>query len=169
VLEQLGINRNEILVTMRPPANWASYHRFENTLFEEIVIFLARRPDVRILLLPRSDSQSSHFQELGLDNLVIPPRVLDGLNLIYCSDMVISAGGSMNREAVVLGTPAYTVFQGRMAGVDRKMIGNVMLKNIQSFEDLKHVNLSRKPQLPFQQIRNGAIDQVINGILSTRS
>jgi predicted glycosyltransferase len=168
VLEQLGITRNEILVTMRPPATWAAYHRFENTFFEEIVVFLARRPDVKILLLPRSDSQTSHFRELRLNNLVIPPYVLDGLNLVYWSDMVISAGGSMNREAVVLGTPACTVFRGRMAGVDRKMIADGVLRNIESFEDLKQVVPSRNLCRSFQPIGNGAIDQVIQGILSPR-
>lgn len=169
VLEELGISRNEILVTMRPPATWAAYHRFENTLFDEAVVFLARQPDVKILLLPRSDSQARHFRELHLENLVIPPHVLDGLNLVYWSDMVISAGGSMNREAVVLGTPACTVFRGRMAGVDLKMIANGMLRNIESFEDMKQVIPSKKLRHPFQPIGGGAINQVIQGILGARS
>jgi predicted glycosyltransferase len=166
-LEPLGITSNDILITMRPPATWATYHQFENTLFDRIVVFLAGRPDIKILLLPRSDSQSAHFRELGMENLVIPPRVLDGLNLVYYSDMVISAGGSMNREAVVLGTPAYSVFQGRMAGVDQKMIANGMLHTLQSSDDLERLSLSRKPRLPFRPIQSGAIDQVVHAIVGT--
>ena len=116
--------------------------------------------------MPRSEAQVARFQALHLDNLVIPPRVLDGLNLVYYSDMVISAGGSMNREAVVLGTPAVTLFQGRMAGVDRKMIEKGVLKNIQSLEEMKQAIPCRKPQIPFQPIRNTAVDEIIQGILS---
>jgi hypothetical protein len=164
-LRQLGIDQNEILITMRPPATGAAYHMFENTLFDEMIVYLAQQPDVKILLLPRSESQANHFREFHLNNLVIPSRILNGLNLVYYSDMVISAGGSMNREAIVLGTPAVTVFQGKMAGVDRKMIENGVLRNIQSPEELPQLIPARKPDIPFQPILSPAVNEVIRGIL----
>ncbi len=166
VLESFGIMRDEILVTMRPPATGSAYHQFENTLFDQVVAFLARQPKVKILLLPRNDSQASHFREFRLDNLVIPLQVLDGLNLVYWSDLVISAGGSMNREAVVLGTPAYTVFKGQMAGVDRKMIADGVLGSIDDVDDLKQIVSSKKPELSFRPVGSEAIEQVTRNILS---
>jgi predicted glycosyltransferase len=169
ILDGFDIALSDVLITMRPPATGAAYHRFENTFFEDALVYLAKRSDIKILLLPRSDSQARHFRALRLDNIVISPHVLDGLNLVYWSDMVISAGGSMNREAIVMGTPACTIFRGRMAGVDRKMIENGMLRNLESFEDLKQIIPIQKHRRQFEPICGTAIDQVIQGILSVRS
>lgn len=169
VLEQLGVARDDILVTMRPPAVGAAYHQFENSLFDEVIGFLARRSGVKVLLLSRSDLQAEHFRKLHLGNLIIPSIVLDGLNLIYWSDLVVSGGGSMNREAVVLGTPAYTVFRGRMAGVDQTMIANGELGIINSPEDLERLSVSKQPRRPFRPVGQGAIKQVVQAILSAAS
>lgn len=166
VLSKIGVEGNKILITMRPPATWATYHQFENKFFEEIVIFLATKPEVNILLLPRSEMQSRQFQEMQLSNLVIPPHILDGPNLVYYSDIVISGGGSMNREAVVLGTPAYTVFKGKMAGVDQKMIADGILGHLDSADDLKDILVARKPKTQYHSNGGKTLDQILNGILN---
>jgi predicted glycosyltransferase len=143
-LEALGIAPSDVLVTMRPPATWSTYHRFENDFFEDVLLHVARQPGVKIVALPRYESQAQRLRALGLANVVVPPMVLDGLNLVAWSDLVVSAGGSMNREAVVLGTPAWTVFGGRMAGVDRRLIADGVLRSVQSPEDLHDLPVTKK-------------------------
>jgi len=169
VLEKLGIGHDDILITMRPPATGAAYHRFENSFFDDAVAFLARRPGVRVLLLPRSKSQADRFKKLQLGNLIAPSAVLDGLNLIYWSDLVVSGGGSMNREAVVLGTRAYTVFKGRMAGVDQAMIANGELGIINSRAELERLSLLKQSRPPFRPVGQRAINQVVAAILAAVS
>jgi uncharacterized protein len=168
ILAELGVSGDDILVTMRPPAIWSAYHRFENALFEEVVLHLASQPHVKIILLSRYPSQADYYLALRLRNLIIPEQVLDGLNLVYWSDLIISAGGSMNREAVVLGTPAYTVFKGPMAGVDRKLIADGLLGIIGDTDDLKRLPPVKKRERCPPEVGQTVVDQVISAVLSTR-
>ena len=106
------------LIVVRPPAPWTAYHRFENDLFDDLLAYLGGQDRRSIaLFLPRILNQVqsvSHFQ-----NLHVAKKVFDGPDLLYCADGVISGGGTMNREAAVLGTPTYTVFKGKMGAVDQ--------------------------------------------------
>lgn len=142
-LESLGISSSQILVTVRPPPDNSCYHRFNNELFYQLVSFVATVPKVKILYLPRNQSQLEKATALGLDNLVTLPFFMDGHQLVYHSDLVISAGGSMNREAVALGIPAYTTFKGQMAGVDKALIAAGQLKQIRSPDDFKTVAVEK--------------------------
>ncbi|WP_406857097.1 DUF354 domain-containing protein [Alsobacter sp. KACC 23698] len=165
-LASLGVSESDILVTMRPPATQSAYHRFENHLFEQAVLRMADQPRTKVILLPRYQAQAQQYRALARSNLLIPEVVLDGLNLVYWSDAVISAGGSMNREAVVLGTQAATVFAGRMGGVDRKLIADGSLQRIASLDDLDGLapaakrDRSRRPPVPTK-----ATEQVVQGLL----
>jgi predicted glycosyltransferase len=169
VLAELGIEEDDILITMRAPGMWATYHRFENPLFDEAVTYLARLPKVKILLLPRYPFQADYYRGLHLDNLIIPTGVLDGLNLVYWSDMVISAGGSMNREAAVLGTPVWTIFAGKMAGVDQKMISNGIMNQITSPQDLQQVIPLKRSARPFRPVESEAVTQIVEAILTAKA
>lgn len=142
-LEALGVSSVNVLVTMRPPATSSAYHRFSNDWFYEVLAFVAAQPGVSVVVLPRYPSQADRIRALGAGNVVIPPTVLDGLNLVYWSDLVIGGGGSMNREAVVMGTPAYTVFAGRMAGIDRALIRAGRLFELRRPEDLPRLVLAK--------------------------
>ena len=53
----------------------------------------------------------------------MPDRAVDALSLVALADLVVSAGGTMNREAVALGTPVYTTFSGRLGAVDEQLVG----------------------------------------------
>jgi predicted glycosyltransferase len=110
-LENNGIPADRIIVTMRPPSDVSSYHRFKNPLFDELLLWAASHPNTVVVLLPRGREQRIRYQEMQLANVLIPREVLDGPNLVYYSDLVIGAGGTMNREATVLGTPVYTIFK----------------------------------------------------------
>ncbi len=143
-LAELGVGPGDIVVTMRPPATSSAYHRFSNDWFYEVLAFVAGRPGVSVVVLPRYPAQAERVRSLGRENVVLPPAVLDGLNLVSWSDAVISGGGSMNREAVVLGTPAYTVFAGRMAGVDQALLQEGTMVELRRPEDLSRLVLAKK-------------------------
>jgi uncharacterized protein len=68
--------------------------------------------------------------------LLIPKQVLDGLNLIWHSDLVISGGGTMNREAAALGVPVYSIFRGTIGAVDHFLSGEHRLVLLESPADL---------------------------------
>jgi predicted glycosyltransferase len=138
----LGISENELLVTVRPPATEAHYHNPESDrLMIAALNFLTKQPDTRVVLLPRNEKQSSLLQKEWSDliaqgKIVIPAAVMDGLNLIWHSDLVISGGGTMNREAAALGIPVYSIFRGRMGAVDRYLAANGRLIFLERVEDI---------------------------------
>lgn len=123
--EQLGVSQDDLLVTLRPPATEAHYHNPESEeLFRAAVDRLASDPRIRVVLLPRSGRQAEFVRKtwpalVESSKIILPPHVLDGLNLIWHSDLVISGGGTMNREAAALGVPVYSIFRGPLGAVDR--------------------------------------------------
>jgi predicted glycosyltransferase len=133
-LADLGINKEDILITMRPPASEALYHRFENQLFDELLHDLSGRPSIKIVLLPRSETQRKNYGLHRGPNIIIPTVPIDGPNLIAHSDLVISAGGTMNREAAALGTPAFSIYAGEWAAIDEELVREGRLTRIDTRE-----------------------------------
>jgi predicted glycosyltransferase len=122
-LSKLGIPEDQVVIAMRPPAPWAAYHRqFTNTLFDHVLTTLAQEEQLYIIFLPRVALQGEAVRKLGYRNIYVPEAALDGPNLLYHADLAISGGGTMNREAAVLGTRAYTVFNGKLGAVDQYLI-----------------------------------------------
>lgn len=125
ILKQLGISRDELVVVIRPPATEAHYHNPESeVLFAETMRFLGSIPKVRAVTLPRNGRQAEQlrkdWKELIADGrMIIPSSPVDGLNLIWFSEFVVSGGGTMNREAAALGVPVYSIFRGKIGAVDR--------------------------------------------------
>jgi predicted glycosyltransferase len=132
----LGLDGSVIGVVLRPPADVALYHRFENPLFDRVLEHLARMDGVRSVVLPRTPSQAARLRALDLTAVTVPEHAVDGQSLVAGADLVVSAGGTMNREAVVLGTPVYTTFAGRLGGVDERLIADGRLRPLRSVEDL---------------------------------
>jgi uncharacterized protein len=132
----LGIPEDSVLAVIRPPATMSAYHPFENDLFSQLMARLGADQQVRMVVLPRTPEQRSEITPTLPDNAVVPDRVLDGPSLIRAADLVVSAGGTMNREAVALGTPAYTVFAGTMGAVDAALIANGTLVMVERPEDV---------------------------------
>ncbi len=143
-LAELGVTSDDILVIVRPPASDALYHRFENELFNELLERLAARSGVKIILLARTEAQRALYQERPSANLILPPVALDGANLIAAADMVISAGGTMNREAAALGVPAATIYAGRWAAIDEELVREGRLRRIATREDLDALLVEKK-------------------------
>ena len=128
VRDKLGVEPSRALVVLRPPPDVALYHRRGNPLFPRTLEQLGGRRDVHAVLLPRTLEQKAYVRALGLASVIVPDRALDALSLMAASDLVISAGGTMNREAAALGIPVYTVFSGRLGGVDEMLIRNGRLR-----------------------------------------
>ena len=143
-LQKLGIAEQDVLVVARPPAREALYHRFENELFDDLLTALSARADVKVVLLPRTEAQRANFEARKLTNMIIPREALDGANLIAAADLVISAGGTMNREAAVLGVPAASVYAGKWAAVDEQLVREGRLMRIASREDVESIELRKK-------------------------
>ena len=122
VLGELGIDRSRIVVVVRPPPDVSVYHRKANRLFPQVVDHLGRREDVHAVVVPRTQIQREQTRALDLPSLIVPERAIDAQSLIALADLVVSAGGTMNREAVALGTPVYTTYGGRLGGVDEHLM-----------------------------------------------
>ena len=132
-----------ILVTVRTPASMAAYHHFKNVLFERLLEKLDREPEITVVLLPRSVDQREYYQQ-KYPRFHIPAEPLAGNDLVYFSDLVVSAGGTMNREAAILGTPVCTIFAGELPAVDRSLIGMKRLVSIESEADVKNLRFEKK-------------------------
>jgi len=144
-LYELGVNADNVLVLVRPPAHEALYHRFQNTLFDEALTMLQSRENVQVILLPRNAAQREAYS--GKERVIVPVAPLDGANLIAASDLVISAGGTINREAAALGVPAASIYAGRWAAVDEELVKEGRLQHISSDEDLKNLSIKKKPAI----------------------
>jgi uncharacterized protein len=122
VLDALGLDAERTLVIVRTPPDVSLYHRRSNPLFPQVLEHLGRQEDVQVVVLPRTKEQGAYVRSLELPAVVVPDRAVDAQSLIALSDLVVSAGGTMNREAAALGVPVYTTFGGRLGGVDEELI-----------------------------------------------
>jgi predicted glycosyltransferase len=121
-LDALGVDRARVVVVFRPPPDVALYHRKANPLFPQVLERLGRDEGVHAVVIPRTVAQREYVRGLALPSVIVPDGAVDAQSLIAQADLVISAGGTMNREAVALGTPVYTTYGGRLGGVDEALI-----------------------------------------------
>lgn len=144
ILRQLNLKETDIVVTIRPPATEAHYHNPESeNLFYEVVEFLGGTPDVRMVILPRNEKTQRemvyktwpHWCAEG--KIIVPDKALNGLDLIWHSDLVVSGGGTMNREAAALGVPVYSIFRGKIGAVDRYLAEQGRLTLIKTIEEVR--------------------------------
>ena len=150
---QLGLDPGCVLVVVRTPPDTALYHRHANTLFADVLERLGTEPGVQAVVLPRTGAQREEIEALGHAALVVPERAIDAQSLVALADLVVSAGGTMNREAVALGTPVATTFAGRMGAVDEQLVAEGRLRPLTSAADLE---LVRKPTAPAPPTRDPA-------------
>jgi predicted glycosyltransferase len=123
-----------VLVVVRTPPDVSLYHRHTNPLFADVLARLAQDKAVLAVVLPRTSEQRDALR--SSPRLVVPDRAVDAQSLVALADVVVSAGGTMNREAAALGVPAYTTFAGRMGAVDEMLIHDGRLRVLTSADDL---------------------------------
>ena len=170
----LGIREDELIVTVRPPATEAHYHNPESErLLAETLRYLVDQPQARVVMLPRNENQKTTLRSrwtraIDEGRIIIPGQALDGLNLIWNSDLVISGGGTMNREAAALGVPVFSIFRGRMGAVDQYLAKTGRLTLIEKVEDIraKIVLERRKPTLWRSANQSAALDCIVDAISS---
>ena len=145
-----GLDQRRVLVVLRPPPDVSLYHRHSNPLFPQTVDFLGRHGDVQAVVLPRTEEQREFVRGLDLPSLVIPERAVDAQSLIALSDLVVSAGGTMNREAAALRVPVYTTYGGRLGGVDEQLIREGRLRPL---TDPRALELTKRERGPGERVR----------------
>ena len=123
VLSELGLDAAAPIAVVRTPPAVSLYHRFENDLFGQV---LQRLQGAQTVVLPRTAEQREELVKAG--GFLVPEHAIDAQSLIAYADLVVSAGGTMNREAVALGTPVFTVFEGRLGAVDERLIAEGRLR-----------------------------------------
>jgi predicted glycosyltransferase len=145
VLTQLGLDAAAPIAVLRTPPEVSLYHRFENDLFAQV---LDRLRGQQAVVLPRTEQQRAQLDRAG--GWIVPERAIDAQSLIAFADLVVSAGGTMNREAVALGTPVYTIFEGRLGAVDEGLIASQRLKRL---SDPDQVQLAKRGDSAPERVR----------------
>ena len=155
VLGRLGVDRERVLVVLRPPPDVSLYHRHSNPLFPQTLDYLGSLDDVHSVVLPRTDPQRAFVRELALPSVIVPDTAVDAQSLIALADVVVSAGGTMNREAAALGVPVYTTYGGRLGGVDEALIREGRL---QPLTDPRALELRKRDARPDDRVRRDPHD-----------
>ncbi len=145
VLDELGIDRGAPLAVVRTPPEVSLYHRFESPLFAQV---LERLRGTQTVVLPRTAEQRVELRARG--GFLVPEHAVDAQSLVALADLVVSAGGTMNREAVALGTPVVTTFAGRLGAVDERLLAEGRLARL---EDPTQVRLKRRTDAPQERVR----------------
>ena len=128
VLERLGVDAERVVVVLRPPPDVSLYHRKSNPLFPQVLERLGLDEGVHAVVLPRTEEQRRYIRAIDLPSVILPEQAVEAQSLVALSDLVVSAGGTMNREAAALGTPVYTTYGGRLGGVDEALIRSGRLR-----------------------------------------
>jgi predicted glycosyltransferase len=132
VLDELALEESEPIAVVRTPPDVSLYHRFENPLFQRVLERL--RDQAQTVVLPRTREQREEVARAG--GFVVPERAVDAQSLVWHADLVVSAGGTMNREAVALGTPVFTTFEGRLGAVDERLLADGRLRRLSDPDEI---------------------------------
>ncbi|MCB0731568.1 MAG: DUF354 domain-containing protein [Ignavibacteriae bacterium] len=172
IVKQMGLRTNLITAIVRPPAHQAHYHNPESDLlFNEVMQLITDLNNVHAIILPRDNQQkikieNTYKNQFDTGKFSIPTDVIDGLNLMWHSDLVISGGGTMNREASALGVPVYSIFKGKIGDVDKYLSQNGRLTLIETVEDVRYkINFEKrlKPNKP-ENINSLAFHSIVNDL-----
>lgn len=173
--ERFGVPANNLLIAVRPPATEAHYHNPEaETLLTAVLSRFADADDITILLLPRNKRQESELRvswpdALASGRFIIPSHVEDGLNLIWNADLVISGGGTMNREAAAMGVPVYSIFRGKIGAVDHYLAEQGRLVLIETTADVTTKILAVRRERSAESSDNSnspTLESVIRSVIS---
>jgi predicted glycosyltransferase len=135
---------------LRPPPDVSLYHRHSNPLFPQTIEHLGRAENVHAFVLPRTEEQRAYVRRLELPSVILPDGAVDAQSLIALADLVVSAGGTMNREAAALGVPVYTTYGGRLGGVDEELIRDGRLKPL---TDPRALELTKRDETTSTRVR----------------
>lgn len=174
ILSDLNVNAEDLVVTIRPPATEAHYHNPKSEeLFETVIDWVGNAPNSRLVVIPRHEMQRSFVVKKWSrwcteGKILIPAQVVDGLNLIWHSDLVISGGGTMNREAAALGVPVYSIFRGKIGAVDKYLADNRRLTLLESIDDVctKIALIKRHRPAKPEHTNPAALQSIVGNIIA---
>jgi predicted glycosyltransferase len=172
--DTLGLQATDVVVTIRPPATEAHYHNPESEkLLLAVFRLLGTHPEVKTILLPRTPRQEAELRQASPDlfaaeRIVVPKHAVNGLDLIWYSDVVISGGGTMNREAAALGIPVYSLFRGTMGAVDKHLTETGRLVLLESERDVREKLklVPRSKTVAFRPRQRATLEAVVNHIIA---
>lgn len=171
ILKATGVSGDgKPVVVIRTPPSRATYHRFGNPLFEEVIQVLGRQADLTCVVLPRHPEQRAAIQDLGFRSLVLPDRAVDSRSLMYGADLLIGAGGTMTREAALMGIPTYSVFAGKLPAVDQELVKMTALRCLHSVDEILPITRRKSDPLPSAQLSSCAstlVDVIVSTTLGT--
>jgi predicted glycosyltransferase len=155
VLRKVGLERGAgtVVVVVRTPPSRALYHRFENPLFPAALEALGRQKRVNVVALARHPEQRAEIASLGLGNVIVPDRAVDSRSLTYTADLVIGAGGTMTREAALMGVPTLSVFAGRRPAVDEALERSGKLRRLETIDQLRGLQRRSASPEPVERLR----------------
>ena len=172
VLGSLGVEDpgGRLLVVMRPPPSRALYHRFGNPLFDDVLRAAGSNPDALCVVLTRHAEQLDALEKLELPSVVAPRHAVDARSLMYAADLVVGAGGTMTREAALLGVPTVSLFAGDVPAVDRVLIERGLLRRIEAADEILPLARRERPGASLADL-GGRRDELVawlveDGILS---
>lgn len=147
ILAKLGIDRapETVVVVARTPPSRATYHRFANSLFGAALEAVCSHPSAFCVVLARHPGELAELRRLSLPRLTVPTTAIDSRSLIYASDLMIGAGGTMTREAALLGIPTWTLFAGKPPAVDLWLERAGMLSRLESVDQLRIAPRGSRP------------------------
>jgi predicted glycosyltransferase len=145
-----GIDPGNVLVVLRPPPDVSLYHRHSNPLFPQTLEHVGSLGNVHAFVIPRTEEQRDYVRSLALPRVIVPDEAVDAQSLIALADLVVSAGGTMNREAAALGVPVYTTYGGRLGGVDEDLIRQGRLRPL---TDPRALELTKRTTGPGDRVR----------------
>lgn len=174
IRNKMNISSDDVVVILRPPAHEAHYHNPESEkFFDEIIHYLAGKGSLRTVILPRDNKQKESILKqfknyFDRGSLIIPSDVVDGLNLMWHSDLVISGGGTMNREAAALGVPVYSIFKGKIGDVDNYLSKSGRLVLVDNIEDIKNkIKIEKRNKVYSRENLNSfALQSIVNSLES---
>lgn len=168
VLDELGLARGERFFVARPSPAGATYHQFGNPLFERVMTRLLERQDSRVVLLPRRPEDLEPYSDIPESRKIVPTTAVDTRSLTFYAAAMLGAGGTMNREAALLGTPVFTLYAGRLAALDRRLIAegrlHLLSDDLTSVEDtLVAVDKAEQPRQQAPVTRH-VLDRFVSAI-----
>jgi hypothetical protein len=172
MLDELGLEEKDLIVTVRPPATEAHYHNSESDLiFSDLMNWILKSSDAKIVLLPRNSKQGITIKEENASwfvtgRVIVPEKAINGLNLLHFSDVVISGGGTMNREAAALGVPVYSIFRGPQGAVDRQLEAEGRLIMISAPAEISQIIklVKRNKSIFYESGSRPALKQIVDHI-----
>jgi hypothetical protein len=171
-IQALNLSENDIVAAIRPPATLAHYYVPKSEeMFQATIEHLTDQPGVKVIIVPRTEQQAEDIRQRWSDHfssgrLMIPEQIVNGLDIIWFSDLVISAGGTMIREAAALGVPSYSIFGGKLGAVDQYLSESGRLTLIHSAEEVKtriKIEKWQRPDNP-QQTKQPALGCIVDAV-----